>query len=163
MFSEIVNISFRIQKYLSICILAIMIVIVGLQVFFRYFLNTPLSWTEELARILQIWLIFSVIGYISSQREHIEIGYFVEKLPVKLQIIIRSLIDLLILVFSIVLIYLALKLAILQWPAKSTALELPLTYFSIPFGLSSFFMIVHYIDLLMKDMKDFRDGTIGEN
>ena len=163
MFSKILKVSSYIQKYLSITVLLIMIVVVGLQVFFRYLLNTPLSWTEELARLLQIWLTFLVIGFVVGQREHIEISYFAELFPWKIQVILRTFVDIAILLFSIFLISWGIKLAILQYPSKSTALELPLTYFSLPFCVSSFFMIIHSIHLVKKDIFDIKNCLSAGN
>ena len=37
-------------------LLVIMTAIVLLQVFFRYGLNNSLSWTEELAKIMMVWI-----------------------------------------------------------------------------------------------------------
>jgi TRAP-type C4-dicarboxylate transport system permease small subunit len=38
-----------------VCV-AIMVVVILVQVFFRYVLNAPLAWTEELARVFMIWM-----------------------------------------------------------------------------------------------------------
>jgi len=43
-----------------ILLLSLMIIVVFLQVFFRYALGRPLSWSEEMARYLFVWL--SVLG-----------------------------------------------------------------------------------------------------
>jgi len=157
MFSKIASLSYNIQKYSSVTVLALMVLIIGLQVFFRYFLNQPLSWTEELARLFQIWVVFLIIGYLLGRREHIEISYFAERLPSRIQLLLRSFTDITILIFSIFLIGWGIKLGILQYAAKSTALELPLTYFSLPFCLSSIFVIIHAVILLVQDLSDIKN------
>lgn len=143
-----------IQKSITVILLACMVVIIGLQVFFRYFLNTPLSWTEELARLLQIWLTFMIIGLVLGSRDHIVISYFVERIPTEIRIFLRSFIDFGILIFSVILIKWGIELAILEFPSRSTALDIPLSYFSIPFCCSSLFVLVHTIDLLMTDISE---------
>src|SRR6056297_3593095 len=58
-----------------------MAVVVFLQVFFRYALNNPLSWPEETARILIVWLTF-VGGYMAMrEKKHIGFNLLVKKLP----------------------------------------------------------------------------------
>ncbi len=70
-------------------VLAVMLVamtlVVFLQVFFRYVVNAPLSWPEETARILIVWLSF-VGGYMAMrENKHLGFGLLVDKLPVSLQ------------------------------------------------------------------------------
>lgn len=61
--------------------LLVMTVIVFAQVFFRYVLNAPLSWPEETARMLIIWMTF--VGAYMALREHRHIGFnlVVKKFP----------------------------------------------------------------------------------
>ena len=52
------------ERGTAVFLLAVMVVIVVLQVFFRYVLNSSLSWTEEAARYLFIWA--ALLGFSSS-------------------------------------------------------------------------------------------------
>ncbi|HEX4328025.1 MAG TPA: TRAP transporter small permease [Burkholderiales bacterium] len=54
----------RCERGAAVGLLAVTVVIVVLQVFFRYVLNSSLSWTEEAARYLFIWA--AVLGFSSS-------------------------------------------------------------------------------------------------
>jgi TRAP-type C4-dicarboxylate transport system permease small subunit len=54
----------RCERGTAVGLLAITVIIVILQVFFRYVLNSSLSWTEEAARYLFIWA--AVLGFSSS-------------------------------------------------------------------------------------------------
>lgn len=155
-FSRLLRISELIQKYSTVFLLASMVVIIGLQVFFRYVLDSPLSWTEELARIFQVWLTFLIIGQLQGAKEHIVITYFVEHMPLRLSILLRAFNNFLILIFSVLLIRWGLQLAILQWPSGTTALNVPLSVFSLSFVVGSLFVIIHTVDLLIKDIRDIR-------
>ena len=53
----------RWERGAAVTLLAVTVVIVILQVFFRYVLNSSLSWSEEAARYLFIWA--SVLGFSS--------------------------------------------------------------------------------------------------
>ena len=52
------------ERGAAVALLAITVVLVVLQVFFRYVLNSSLSWSEEAARYLFIWA--AVLGFSSS-------------------------------------------------------------------------------------------------
>ena len=46
-------------------VMTVMLVVVTLQVWYRFVLNDPLAWSEELARYLFVWSSFigSAVGY----------------------------------------------------------------------------------------------------
>ena len=54
----------RWERGTAVALLAVTVVIVVLQVFFRYVLNSSLSWSEEAARYLFIWA--ALLGFSSS-------------------------------------------------------------------------------------------------
>lgn len=54
-----------------------------LQVFTRYVLNSPLSWTEEIARLLMVWLTFTSAVFVAGRREHLAVDVVVNALPTR--------------------------------------------------------------------------------
>ncbi len=68
-------------RVIALMLFAAIFVVVLLQVFFRYVLNSPLIWTEELARYLFVWLCF--VGWVIAGRggHHIAIGLLRDRLP----------------------------------------------------------------------------------
>src|SRR5699024_3222335 len=51
------------------------------QVFTRYVLNTPLSWSEEQARLMVVWLTFPGAGIVASTNANITCDLRAEYLP----------------------------------------------------------------------------------
>ncbi|MGO4888657.1 TRAP transporter small permease [Anaerobacillus sp. MEB173] len=68
-------------KYLLNVILVTLIVAVFCQVLFRFVLNQPLAWTEELARYCLVWITFLGAAFAMSKKAHIGIEVFVNLLP----------------------------------------------------------------------------------
>jgi len=60
--------------------MAILVVMV-LQVTFRYALNTPLTWTEEMARYLYIWACYLGAPVALRRGNHVTIVFVLERLP----------------------------------------------------------------------------------
>jgi TRAP-type C4-dicarboxylate transport system permease small subunit len=60
--------------------MAILVTMV-LQVTFRYVLNAPLVWTEELARILYIWACYLGAPVALRRGNHVTIVFVSERLP----------------------------------------------------------------------------------
>jgi TRAP-type C4-dicarboxylate transport system permease small subunit len=76
-----------------IIIMSLMVVNVLWQVFSRYLLGDPSSFTDELARYLMIWVGVLGAAYVAGKGNHVAITYFTEKLSPsnfkKVQIIIN--------------------------------------------------------------------------
>lgn len=55
------------------------------QVFFRYILNDPLSWTQEIAAILYVWIVCVGSATIVAERDHVifSLVYAAVKSPVR--------------------------------------------------------------------------------
>lgn len=64
--------SLSIADKVLVFILGLIVVIMFLQVFFRYALNNSLTWTEEITRFLFIWLVF--LGTVINIRDRWNIG-----------------------------------------------------------------------------------------
>lgn len=58
---------------------AVIIVAMTIQVFFRYVLNAPFSWSEELARYMFVWLVY-LGGYVAVIRNaHVGVDYLTRR------------------------------------------------------------------------------------
>ena len=67
--------------YASFIILGGMTILISLQVFFRYVMNAPLAWTEELARFGFIWMTFFA-GYLGARKaQHISVELIQDMFP----------------------------------------------------------------------------------
>jgi len=75
-----------IVEYIIATILVIsMVVVLSLQVFFRYVLHAPLYWSEELARILLIWSVFLGANLAFRSGSHMSIDVVSNILPGRLR------------------------------------------------------------------------------
>ena len=67
----------RLRDGLCVLLLAAIFVLLVVQVFFRYVVNDPLSWPEELARVLFLWLAWLGVAKLFRERSHYAIDFFV--------------------------------------------------------------------------------------
>ncbi len=59
-------------------LLMVMITIVLAQVFYRYILDSSFSWTEELAKVLMVWVTFLVAPWAYRGGEFVSVDMFVD-------------------------------------------------------------------------------------
>jgi len=110
--------------------------IVFVSVVFRYVLNSPLAWTEELASMLFAWLTF-VGAYIGARfRSHIAIDTLVIFLPASLRRALARLVDVGVLLLLAVFAWQGIRLTITTWSLEFPAMEISRGYLyaSLPVG-----------------------------
>ena len=93
------------EEILVVPLVAIMSATIILQVIFRYVFKSSLSWSEELARYVVVWVIFigSSIGV--KRGSHVGVEALVLVLPKKAQAIIKYLAIVISIVFCVIVIY----------------------------------------------------------
>ena len=95
----------NLEMYICIVLLSLFAVILFIQVIARYVFNNSLSWSEELARYLFIWLVFIGISYGAKQMKHLRIDVFLNIFPKKIRPYIMVLSEIIVLVFEGIVFY----------------------------------------------------------
>ena len=130
------------EEVLVITLLATMTALVGAQVVMRYVMQNSLSWSEEMARYVFIWLINIGISYGVKTKRHISVDVLNSFLSKKNSAYLSILADILFLLFAIIVIYNGydLTMRIMATGQASPALEMPMyiVYGSLPV---SFFLV----------------------
>jgi TRAP-type C4-dicarboxylate transport system permease small subunit len=136
----------KILEVTLVVLVSVLVVDVLWQVFSRYLLSSPSSFTDELAGFLLIWVGVLGAAYVSGRKEHLAIDILIQKSPParqkKLQYLIHSL------VFLFALSVMVLGGLILMYTrfilqVKSAALQLPLGYVYIILPISGL-IIMYY-------------------
>lgn len=90
----------------AICaLLAAMTIIVFSQVVARYVLQAPLSWSEELARFLLMWLSMLSAAYAFKTKSHFALRIVVGRFPDAVQHVVALLVHVIVAAFFSVLLY----------------------------------------------------------
>lgn len=65
-----------VEEGISALLLVTLLALISLQVFTRYVLNSPFSWTEELARFVFIWFTFTAAALVTARRRNIVVQLY---------------------------------------------------------------------------------------
>lgn len=92
---------------------------------YRYALHSPLTWGDELASLLFIWL--AMLGTVIALRrgEHLRLTSILSKMPPRRQMFFETLGSVLVMVFMILLIPPAWEYVEAEWVITTLALEIP--------------------------------------
>lgn len=149
----------NILSKIIIFIMAFMVVNVLWQVFSRFVMKSPSSFTEELARYLLIWLGILGASYATGQKLHLAIDLLPTKLKGSRKLFLNIIIELCILIFSLfVMVIGGTRLVLITFDLNqiSAALQIPLgyVYLVIPIsGIIMSFYSLFFINVNIKQLK----------
>lgn len=92
------------EESISAALLAVMSVVILLQIILKWF-HMPLSWSEEMARYMFIWLIYISSAYAVRKRSHIKVEIVSLFLKEKGNFVLDIIADISFLIFASVIAY----------------------------------------------------------
>lgn len=129
---------------LAVC-LGVMTCIVFVSVVFRYVLNSPLAWSEELASMLFAWLTF-VGAYVAARsRSHVSIDTLVIFLPDGIRRGLDRLVDAGVLVLLAIFAWQGFRLTVTTWDLEFPAMEISRGYLYVSLPIASCLMALAVI------------------
>ncbi|MBE9517474.1 MAG: TRAP transporter small permease [Bacteroidetes bacterium] len=143
----------KVLELFLVILMSVLVVDVLWQVFSRYLLSSPSSFTDELAGYLLIWVGILGAAYVAGRKEHLAIDILVQRSPPARQRIMQIIIHSLILLFALsvmviggaVLVYTRFVLQV-----KSAALQLPLGYVYSVLPISGLIIIYYEVLHILK-------------
>ena len=145
---------------LGICSFALMLLVVTVtwQVFSRYVLNDPSSWTDELSRYTMVWLGLLGASYLFGVKGHLAITLLDSYLKGKAHTFLQLMINALSLSFvSLAMLKGGIILMSKTTQQLSPALQLPMSYVYAILPISAVIIIIYLalntLDLLVKPKK----------
>lgn len=139
--------------------MSILVIDVLWQVFSRYVMNAPSSFTDELAGFLLIWVGLLGATYVAGKREHLAIDLLLQRSSKRRKYILEIIISIVIVLFAVTvlivggiwLVYTRLYLSV-----KSAALGLPLGLVYLVLPVSGILIAYFSIDNLKHIIKAYR-------
>lgn len=145
-----------------IAIMAVMVVNVVWQVFTRYVLGAPSSYTEELARYLLIWVSLLGAAYAAGQRMHLAIDVVTSRLTDARRAQADTAIHVAVLVFAFAAMVVGgVRLVYLSFALEQTsaALRLSLGYVYLVVPISGLLVMFYTTGFLLEHLASRRDPT----
>ena len=133
----------EVVKYLAAVLLAAMTIIVFLQVLFRYVLNAPLDWSEELGSFAFVWMSLLGASIGLKRSEHPRLDLIVNLFPSQTQRLIAGLYNLAILFLLGVLFIYGIRLTITMKSQLTAALQYSVSFVYAVLPVSAAIMFIH--------------------
>lgn len=155
---------FKLEKLLVIILIPLMLIAMVLDIIFRYFVNSPLIWGQELALYTFVWSSFIGASMSIKLKEAVAVTIFVDRVNVWLRnasIILGLCIST---IFSLTMLYFSIKWItdpnILLQKSITTQTPMIIMYVCIPISL--LFISLHFIHLFTEALRQSREKKVIE-
>lgn len=121
-------------EVLVVILMAVISVSVGIQVFFRYVLGSPLGWTEEISRYGLVWLTFIGIYVVFQRSNHMMITVLYDRFSVNVRKFFFLVGYLIMIIFFVYLALYGFRYSLIMMPFYPDILPIPigLVYAAVP-------------------------------
>ncbi len=151
----------RSLEFLVATVMAILVIDVAWQVFTRFILKDPSSWTEELATFLLIWVGLLGSSVALNRGSHLGIDYFVGKLSPRKRLYSELVAFACVAIFSLLVMVIGgtnLVQNTLQRNQISPALGIKMGYVYLALPISGFFLVLYSIEFLIERILTLVEG-----
>jgi TRAP-type C4-dicarboxylate transport system permease small subunit len=148
------------EIYIPSVAFSIMFVVFVLQIFFRYFLNRPLTWPYEVTIFAFIWT--AILGACFARRHgvHVVFGLIYDKVSPKMQVIFRIIANGLIFAAFLIALKPSYEQVMFMAFKKSTVLKLPFHIAYSPYVVFVILILGHTLYDLIIDVRKFVKGEV---
>lgn len=139
-------------KYITFALLAALVVIIFVQVVFRYVLDSSLSWSEELARFMFIWIVMLGASTGVKERYHVAITAFISWLPSVPCRVIWFFVESVCFCVAVCMLLYGMEMAgnVISQPSPAMRVSMFWVYVSVP--VSGGLMVIYLAESLLKAM-----------
>jgi len=148
-----------------VSLFALFLAVIFLQVVMRYVFNASLTWSEELARYLFIWVLMLSVALAIRDNANMRVTFILDVIPWPFKGVVTVVISLLMIAFEAYLAYYGFSLAQKVFFDLSPAMRIPigLAYLALPIG--GLFMIIYSLIGLTKTVsilrREWEDGHVN--
>ena len=132
----------KITEKVIFFLFVVLVAVVFYQVLARYAFNSPPSWTEELARYCQVWIILLTSSICIRKGSHLAVDYLSHRFSPRMNFVIQVFNHLLMLLYICVVLVFGLKLMMVGRFQVSPALQINMLFVYIIFPLSGVLMLL---------------------
>ena len=142
----------KFEMAFACALLIAMVTVVGLGVFLRYVLKSPLIAGMNFATLMLIWLTFFGASFVYREKGHIAIEFVIDKLPFFLHHIVLLGVYVVVGFMLVITLVQSGHLVGVQWQQEIVALGIPRSFLSIPIFITGILMILTTLRHILEEL-----------
>lgn len=153
------KILYNLEEIIASIFLIITTGLVVINVFLRYFMDTGLYWSEEVATSCFVWSVFIGAAAAYKKRKHIGVDILVDKLPRRIRNLVVIIVDILLIVLNGYLTYLSVIYVSMSYVKPTPVLGISSMYISSALVVTFVLMTVYSMIFIVTDCKKMRKSS----
>lgn len=146
---------------IALCMLAIVLITLAAFIW-RYALDSPIAWIEQVSNMLFIWMIFIGAAILYRQMLHIAVDFALEWLPTHVKPIYFWVVEALNLAFIVTLFIYSMKLSIDVLDNTTGALDISPAWYYFSAPVASAMMMLYFVEKIVDPDKRVPHGHAGD-
>ena len=148
---------FAVNRAIVCALLASLVLLGGISVFFRYFLDAPIIWSEELTRFLGVWLVLLATGDCAERGMHVSFDLLRTKLDRGTSgYVLTIFINVMIIVFGLVLVTQSFALIKGTLGQESAVMRVPIAFMYLSLPICGMLIIMGSIKQMLLSLKEMK-------
>lgn len=139
-----------------------MVLTIMLQVFCRFVLGNPLSWSEELARYAFVWITFLGAAVAYRHGAHIVVDTVIVCLPRRVQAVLGWVVDGLIVIALLTLVVQGVGIVEVNSNVEATMLEIPMSWVYASVPVSAALMLAYQVERTVQRIRAGREFAASQ-
>lgn len=132
---------FRPLRWITALTLSVVVAVTLLQIVLRYVFNAPLIWSEELVKLLTVWITFIGAAAVCFDGRHLNVDVFFKMLPERARNVVRWINATISIVFLVILGWTSMTLVRLEMMQELSSIPLALGHVRLAATVGSVLMI----------------------
>jgi TRAP-type C4-dicarboxylate transport system permease small subunit len=154
----------KLIRMLMIISFLLMVILIFIQIIYRYVLVRAIPWAEEAARFSFVYATFLGASVAAKNNAHTNVSFLIDRLTINYtkyanMLTISSYV--LIIIFLSVLTFYGLRISSLVIKQTSPALQMPMVYAYLAMPIGTFMMVLSYIAALLEKIENQKQTLLN--
>ena len=132
-----------------VALMAVMVVALAIQVFFRFVIQDPPPWTEELARYVFVWITFLGAAVAYRRGTHIVVDTILHLLSPRVRAVLAWMVDVLVFISLVTLLITGIGIVQATSNVRATMLQIPMSFVYAAVPVSAALMLAYQAERLV--------------
>jgi len=152
----------QVASVITVVLVAFLSILIFVSVFFRYVLNSPVTWQYEVTLVCLSWVIFIGMSMTFKTKEHMALTFVTGRLKSTAKVIWLNVLDLIAVVFLVLGIYYSIEITKNTWDQIYMTVELSRGFFYLSFPIGCFISVIHLVDHVLNRDKTNVETALTE-